>query len=45
MYNGPVFVIDKHSGPNDDEALRIMSELYPNRSVVGIDLRELYVDG
>jgi agmatine deiminase len=40
-----VVIVPIYSDPNDAEALRIIGELYPNRSIVGIDVRELYKDG
>lgn len=40
-----VVIVPTYNDPNDAEALRIIGELYPNRSIIGIDVCELYKDG
>lgn len=40
-----VVIVPKYNDPNDEKALAIIHELYPNRSIIGIDVRELYKDG
>ena len=40
-----VVLVPNYSDPNDDVANAIIQELYPNRTVVGIDVRNLYENG
>jgi agmatine deiminase len=40
-----VVIVPMYDDVNDAEALRILSEIYPNRNVTGINMEELYMDG
>lgn len=40
-----VVLVPNYNDPNDTIANQIIQELYPEREVVGIDIRELYKDG
>ncbi len=38
-------LVPNYNDPNDDKANAIIQKLYPNRTVVGIDVRNLYENG
>lgn len=38
-------IVPTYNDPNDDVALQILQTIYPNRTVVGIDFRDVYVNG
>lgn len=40
-----VVIVPNYNDPNDVVANEIIQELYPDREVVGIDIRQLYKDG
>lgn len=40
-----VVIVPNYNDPNDAIANQIIQDLYPDREVVGIDMRELYKDG
>ena len=40
-----VVLVPNYNDPNDSIANDIIQKLYPNRRVVGIDVRELYKEG
>ncbi len=40
-----VVLVPIYDDPNDDDALAIIQGLYPNREVVGVDVRNLYGSG
>jgi agmatine deiminase len=40
-----VVLVPNYNDPNDAIANNIIQELYPNKEIVGIDVRELYVNG
>ncbi|MEG2918251.1 MAG: agmatine deiminase family protein [Clostridium sp.] len=40
-----VILVPNYNDPNDVVANKIIQDLYPDREVVGIDIRELYKDG
>ncbi|MGE7911125.1 agmatine deiminase family protein [Lysinibacillus xylanilyticus] len=40
-----VVLVPNYNDPNDKIANNIIQKLYPNRKVIGIDVRELYKDG
>lgn len=40
-----VVLVPNYNDENDKKANAILQELYPNRKIVGIDVRELYQDG
>jgi agmatine deiminase len=40
-----VVLVPTYNDPNDADALNIIQDIYPNRTVVGIDVRNLYLFG
>ncbi|EQF25549.1 porphyromonas-type peptidyl-arginine deiminase family protein [Clostridioides difficile CD160] len=40
-----VVLVPNYNDPNDKVANKIIQDLYPDRKVIGIDIRELYKDG
>ncbi|CAH0313253.1 Agmatine deiminase [Peribacillus sp. Bi96] len=40
-----VVLVPNYNDPNDKKANDMIKKLYPNRKVIGIDVRELYKDG
>lgn len=40
-----VVLVPNYNDPNDKVANKILQKLYPNRKIVGIDVRQLYKDG
>lgn len=40
-----VVLVPHYSDPNDDVVISILENLYPNRTVVGVDVRNMYAGG
>jgi agmatine deiminase len=40
-----VVIVPTYNDPMDQEAIRILSEVYPSRRIVGINMEKLYEDG
>ena len=40
-----VVIVPTYNDPMDEEAIRILSEVYPTRRIVGINMEKLYEDG
>ena len=45
IQNERVVLIPMYADPNDAAAKRILQNLFPGRSVIGIDCRNLYAEG
>lgn len=44
MPNGAL-IYPKFGDPNDAEALKLFSQFYPNREIIGVNAREIFLSG